>query len=177
VVSDSDEDEEEEQELVATPLEGTSRIIADEFFGMCQDRRASIAISEDGLTPISNVSSPQQFPRFAQDNIPDIPIQGMFGNADAYSQLLGQVIRLARQSNLPRSNFSAARGNGQHLPGYDHQTAFGIRALDQMRHDSKIGAAGELFVSIIPKTQYNSFNMKLYRYMKYFCTLSSRILV
>jgi hypothetical protein len=151
VVDDSDEEEEEEEEVVVITPEGTSRVIADEFFGVSQVSRASIAISEGGSTPPSNVSSPQLFLEPEPDNIPNISIQGIFGNVDAYTQLLGHVIRIARQTSLPQSDFPAAPGNGQHLPGYDHQAAFGVRALNQMRHDSKIGAAGELFVSIPPK--------------------------
>jgi len=168
VVDDSDEEEEEEEEVVVITPEGTSRVIANEFFGVSQVSRASIAISESGSTPPSDVSSRQLFLEPEPDNIPNIPIQGIFGNVDAYTQLLGHVIRIARQTNLPQADFPAAPGNGQHLPGYDHQAAFGVRALNQMRHDSKIGAAGELFVSIPPKNQYNSFDMKLCRCMKYF---------
>ena len=118
---------------------------------MPQVSRASIAISEGGSTLLSNVSSPQLSLEPEPDNIPNIPIQGIFSNVDAYTQLLGHVIRIARHTSLPQSDFPAAPGNGQYLPAYDHQAAFGVRALHQMRHDSKIGAAGELFVSIPPK--------------------------
>jgi len=150
LVDDSDGEEEEEEGVVAT-REGTSRVVANEFFGTSQVSRISVAISEGGSTPPSNISSPQLFFEPEPDNIPNIPIQGIIGNVDAYTQLLSHVIRLARQTSLPQSTFPAAPGNGQYLLGYDHQAAFGVRVLDQMRHDSKIGAAGELFVSIPPK--------------------------
>jgi hypothetical protein len=144
-------DREEEEEEVVAIREGTSRVVAGEFFGASQVSRIGVAIPEGGSTPPSNISSPQQFLEPEPANIPNVPIQGIFGNVDAYTQLLSHVIRLARQTSLPQSTFPAAPGNGQYLLGYDHQAAFGVRVLDQMRHDNKIGAAGELFVSIPPK--------------------------
>ena len=152
LVDDSNgEDEEEVVVVVVATREGTSRVVANEFFGTSQVSRIGVAISEGGSTPPSNISSPQLFFEPEPDNIPNMPIQGIIGNDNAYTQLLSHVIRLARQTSLPQSTFPAAPGNGQYLLGYDHQTAFGVRVLDKMRHDSKIGAAGELFVSIPPK--------------------------
>lgn len=121
--------------------------VANEFFGRSQVSQASVTASEGGSTPRSNISSPRLFFEPEEDDIPNIPIPGLFGSVDAYTQLLDHVIRLARHARLPQSNSPAAVGRGQHLPGYDHLAAFGVRSLDQMRHDSKIGAAGELFVS------------------------------
>jgi hypothetical protein len=43
----------------------------------------------------------------------------------------------------------AIPGNVQFHQGFDHAAAFGIRSQGQMNHDTKIGAAGELFVSSI----------------------------
>ncbi|RFU34079.1 hypothetical protein B7463_g2224, partial [Scytalidium lignicola] len=162
-VVDSSDEEEEEEAVVISP-ERTSRVIANGLFGVSPVNRASIEISEGGSAPPLNVSSPQLLLEPEPDYIPNIPIQGIFGNVDAYTQLLSHVIRIARQTNLPRSDFPAAPGNGRYLPGYDHQAAFGVRELNQMRHDSKIGAAGELFVyEILLNTLYPYFGTENWR--------------
>ncbi|KAF4634009.1 hypothetical protein G7Y89_g4107 [Cudoniella acicularis] len=90
-------------------------------------------------SPISGVSALQLLPE-------RIPRQIVHHNVDAYVELLDHVIRIASRTDLPHSDFPAAPSNGQFLRGYDREAAFGIRSQNQMLHDSKIGAAGELFV-------------------------------
>ncbi|OBT74408.1 hypothetical protein VF21_06830 [Pseudogymnoascus sp. 05NY08] len=140
---EEDEEGEEVRELVATTSEASSSVTVNETFGLSQVSQASTPIPEGGSIPSSNDS--QLFIAPDADNALSIPIQSVFGNADAYAQLLGHVIRIAGHTNLPRNDFSAAPSNGQSLPGYNHQAAFGVRELNQKRHDTKIGAAGELF--------------------------------
>ncbi|KFZ02938.1 hypothetical protein V502_11372 [Pseudogymnoascus sp. VKM F-4520 (FW-2644)] len=151
VVTESDEEDEEdeeeegEREVVVTTAEASSRVTVNEIFGLSQVSQVSTPIPEGGSTSSSNDSYPELFVGPEADNAPNIPIQIVFGNVDAYTQILGHVIRIARQTNLPQNDFPAAPTNGQHLPGYDHQAVFGVRGLNQTRHDTKIGAAGELF--------------------------------
>lgn len=62
-----------------------------------------------------------------------------------YIRLLGHVIMLARQAAFPQQSDSAptiARVNGSSTQGL----ASGIRSGNQLAHDIKTGAAGELFV-------------------------------
>jgi hypothetical protein len=43
----------------------------------------------------------------------------------------------------------ALPGNGEHGKDFDRDATFGEREGDQMAHDRKIGAAGELYVGVI----------------------------
>lgn len=67
--------------------------------------------------------------------------------AQAYGELLNDVIRIASRTTLPRYGAMAGPGGGQFHPGFDLEAAFGVRSQDQMTHNTRIGAAGELFVS------------------------------
>ena len=155
---EEDDEEEEEREIAVTTAEASISATVNDIFGLSQVSQASTVIPESNSTPSSNDSYPQLLLGPEPNIVPSVPIQSIFGNVDTYTQLLGHVIRIARQTSLPQSDFLAAPSNGQRLPGYNHQAAFGVRELNQTRHDTKIGAAGELFVSIPPENQFNKFN-------------------
>jgi hypothetical protein len=104
-------------------------------------------------TPSSSVSGQESGRVSPSENIdpfrsvsPEIPEDNAFVAGNAYLELLDNVIRIARQAILPRSD-ALVPGIGGFHPGYVHNEAFGVRTQGQMNHDFKIGAAGELFVS------------------------------
>jgi hypothetical protein len=82
------------------------------------------------------------------ENIANLPIRSVLNDILTYTQLLDHIIRIARRTILPQSEFAVAPGQGHDLPGFNRQAAFGVRALNQTLHDINIGAAGELFVSL-----------------------------
>jgi hypothetical protein len=105
-------------------------------------------------TPASSAVRRSASPYFAQQiNIPRDPANpDIIGRRNddvyaAYRNLLDHVIQLASQRDLPSFNSREGFGNGQFHEGFDHAEAFGNRTQGQMSHDTKIGAAGELFVS------------------------------
>jgi hypothetical protein len=100
---------------------------------------------------------------------PEIADRRTYDSRDAYRDLLENVIRLASQTNLPPLNSRATVGNGQFLEGFDRVITFGIRSQGQMNHDTKIGAAGELFVSTVHNRPCGSqLNVCNHRYLKYY---------
>jgi hypothetical protein len=161
--------DEQTTDTIPTP-EGTSRPVSRESDDVPQASRASMAATEHRPAPVARLESRQQSLDLEQDvdpeqepypqshseleleldldNVVNLPIRQAPNIADAYTQLLSHVIRIAREADFPRSSFLAAPVNGRYLPGHDALGAFGVRSLNQMSHDSKIGAAGELFVSI-----------------------------
>lgn len=68
-------------------------------------------------------------------------------STNAYRDLLDNVIRIANRTQLPLFAALASPGSGQWHVDFDHEAAFGIRSQGETKHDIKIGAAGELFVS------------------------------
>ena len=115
---------------------------------------SSTAPSESRGTPASRIFEfPSPGPPREPDNIfnrspsPEDVAQGIFAGIDAYRELLDNVIRIASRTTLPRYGAMARPGGGQFHPGFDLEAAFGVRSQDQMTHDTRIGAAGELFVS------------------------------
>lgn len=74
-----------------------------------------------------------------------------------YVQVLGKIIRIAQRTNIPSRFFGleafAATTGG--LTAEEHTSAFGARSQNQIAHDIKIGAAGELFVSCVPTMSSN----------------------
>jgi hypothetical protein len=74
-----------------------------------------------------------------------------------YRDLLGHIITHVNESNHEDEvgvwNLSelqdALPGNGGHDKNFDRDATFGERDRDHMAHDRKIGAAGELYVSVI----------------------------
>jgi hypothetical protein len=93
--------------------------------------------------------------------IPNLPVRSVQNDTHTYTQLLDHVIRIARWTYLPQSDFAAAPGQGDYLPGFNRQNAFGVRALNQVLHDTNIGAAGELFVSLSPTPTQISIKLAL----------------
>lgn len=100
---------------------------------------------------------------------PEIADRRTYDSRDAYRDLLENVIRLASQTNLPHLNSRATVGNDQFLEGFDRVITFGIRSQGQMNHDTKIGAAGEVFVSTVHNRPCSSqLNVCNHRYLRYY---------
>lgn len=72
-----------------------------------------------------------------------------YNSRDAYRDLIENVIRLANQTSLPHLNSNTAMGDNDFIEGFDSSSTFGIRSQGQLSHDTKIGAAGEVFVSTV----------------------------
>lgn len=77
------------------------------------------------------------------------PEQANFGRSAGYIRLLDHVIRMSIRFVFPHHDTVPQVGNGEIHQGFNHGDAFGVRSQGQMSHDIKIGAAGELFVSIL----------------------------
>jgi hypothetical protein len=140
-----------------------------------EDTVASSRSSQAQGTPTSSVRRSHSPP--AADQIhdpperlsPEIADGRTYYSRDAYQDLLENVIRLASQTNLPHLNSRAIVGNNQFLEGFDPVITFGIRSQGQMNHDTKIGAAGELFVSTVHNRPSNSeLNVYNHRYLRYY---------
>ncbi|KAL3421238.1 ino80 chromatin remodeling complex protein [Phlyctema vagabunda] len=112
----------------------------------------SLRNSQPRGTPGSSVRSPHSPPTADEIHDPPEPLGVMVANGrdyysrDAYIYLLDHVIRLAGQTSLPHTNSMRIFGNNVLLEGFDPVIAFGVRSQGQINHDTKIGAAGELFV-------------------------------
>lgn len=98
------------------------------------------SISRSNVTPRSSVSPSPSRGR-------DAPTLGGDARDDDYRILLDDVINAAASANFPVSipmgAATAAHENPRSLP----ENLFGRRSENQMSHDVKIGAAGELYVS------------------------------
>lgn len=74
---------------------------------------------------------------------------------DEYVKLLGRIRNAAREADIPIHgpfNMSALTNAIENEPRSDSPhptTAFGTRSVNQLKHDMKMGAAGELFVRIV----------------------------
>lgn len=79
-----------------------------------------------------------------------------------YVRVLEKVIQIARRTIIPLRfaglGASAAATGGLTLE--EHVSAFGSRSQNQLAHDIKIGAAGELFVSLHPRCPSNRNTQK-----------------
>lgn len=112
--------------------------------------RLSVDLSEQPPTPSSSGFEEPGIRQSVPPNIllPRSPSPDQrFDPDSAYRGLLENVIRKASQISIPRCDAEIAFGDAQFHEGYDHEAAFGVRSQAQMNHDTKIGAAGELFVS------------------------------
>jgi len=99
---------------------------------------------------------------------PEIADGRTYYSRDAYRDLLENVIQLGSRANLPHFNSGAVMGNNQFLGGFDPVATFGIRTQGEMNHDTKIGAAGELFVSTVHNRPSNlELNVCNHRYLRY----------
>lgn len=92
-------------------------------------------------------------PRSAPDPVRNTAIPRALGNNNEYRRLLDQVIAASRTAEFPSRGAFAFDEMLSALP-LDHSSevseypgAFGIRELNELNHDMRIGAAGELFVS------------------------------
>lgn len=68
---------------------------------------------------------------------------------DHFRNLLENIILVASTRHFPHNGVTQFLGIGHFFPGFGHAATFGVRNLDQIGHDTRIGAAGELFVSFI----------------------------
>jgi hypothetical protein len=103
----------------------------------------SASTFEEGRTPSSTYSYDVPL----RSSVPVGLGRDLSHRSNAYRALLDNVIRIASRTQLPLFAALASSSNGQSHPDFDHEAAFGIRSQGEMRHDMKIGAAGELFVS------------------------------
>ena len=94
--------------------------------------------------------------RFSIRNAESAPESG--AQRSGYSDLLDQVINAANQTDLPREmSQSLSRAPDRTSPAsrLSSEDIFGIRVANPLVHDIKVGAAGELFVSVVAnKTFY-----------------------
>lgn len=95
--------------------------------------------------------------RISRRSIPaESTLETRLESQDEYISLLGWLRDAARKSTIPihgsSEMSSLANATEDHSDSDSSHptttTAFGTRALNQLRHDMKIGAAGELFVNI-----------------------------
>jgi hypothetical protein len=107
-------------------------------------------ISNQPPTPSSSGFGEPRLPRSVPPGIfphrSPSPVHEFDANA-VYRDLLDNVIRIASRISIPRRDAEIVLGDGQFHEGHDHEAAFGVRSQAQMAHDTRIGAAGELFVS------------------------------
>ena len=155
--------------------ESSAEGTGEQDFITVEDTVASSRSSRAQAIPASSVRRPHSPP--AADQIrdhpellsPEVADVRTYYSRDAYRDLLENVIRLATQTNLPHLNSRATVGNNQFLEGFDRVIAFGIRSQGQMNHDTKIGAAGELFVSTVHNRPCSSeLNVCNRRYLSYY---------
>lgn len=152
-VSDEELDTDEDSSPSEIDTESSS-------FSRHQDS-SSPSVSEDGSIRLSpgHFISPPRSPDWESDEENDVPVR------NDYVELLGNVIRIARQTTLPPHDAVAGPTNGQVHPGFDRRSTFGIRSQGQMNHDVKIGAAGELFVGSCDPHPVWCFDKVYPRYM------------
>jgi hypothetical protein len=108
--------------------------------------------SESDSMPPAPIYTPPRSPESARRESRSPRPQGIsteevYDSSSAYRELLSHVIRVANRTELPRCNVLAHPSSGQNFPGFNRADAFGVRSQNQINHDVKIGAAGELFVS------------------------------
>jgi hypothetical protein len=80
---------------------------------------------------------------------------------EEYIKLLGKIRDAAREADIPTqgpidvSPSITATEDKQHSDSPHPTTAFGSRSVNQLKHDFKLGAAGELYVRIVPAMSPN----------------------
>jgi hypothetical protein len=117
---------------INTPLPGSETV--EEVLGTRATHRRLLSLPplfRDFLSPRVSLS------RAPEPLVPESP----------YIQLLGEVIRLARQVTL-REFLQRPQATVLGQGNISHELAFGVRSEGQIAHDIKIGAAGELFVRL-----------------------------
>jgi hypothetical protein len=107
-------------------------------------------VSSSNSRQLTSPESPQLRPRIS---IPADLSRSTGYSIDAYRQLLEFVIQKSNRSTLPFrdpvNNVDELIDDPSFYDGYDHDAVFGIRAEDEWGHNSKLGAAGELYVGEI----------------------------
>jgi hypothetical protein len=153
-VNDENRDQEREELEEGTPSRTSFQRSSVETSHVLRESGRVSTPPERLNTPSSSVSgqgsavvSPRQISPPLRSISPAVPEENAFTRDTAYLELLNNVIRIARRAVLPHRD-AVASGIGRFHPGYAHDDAFGIRSQGQMNHDFKIGAAGELFVSV-----------------------------
>lgn len=116
-------------------------------------------------TPYIAVHQTEHVHRHASPDIQDVPPEPPLAEPSHYVRVLEKVIQIAQRTNIPSRSAqlgsSAATTGG--LTAEEHTSAFGSRSQNQLAHDIKIGAAGELFVSLHP--QYPRTGVHTARYI------------
>jgi hypothetical protein len=106
--------------------------------------------------PVSNTIHPH---RVSQPIVQVDPTpEAMLESQNEYINLLSRIRDAARKAKIPvhgafdmSSLAKAIEDQSDSESSYPTATtAFGTRSLNQLRHDMKVGAAGELFVRILP---------------------------
>jgi len=105
------------------------------------NRRASSQSNLPG--PVRSISVALRSPS------PALPEPIEFIANTAYRDLLDNVIGIAQQAAIPHRGVIVGPANGQSDDSFDPIATFGVRSQGEVNHDIKIGAAGELFVSIL----------------------------
>jgi hypothetical protein len=105
-------------------------------------------VSSSNSTQLTSLESPHLCPRIS---IAADLSRSTGYSVDAFRQLLEFVIQKSNRSTLlfrdPVNNVNELMDNSSSYDGYDHDAVFGIRAEDEWGHNSRLGAAGELYVS------------------------------
>lgn len=115
------------------------------------DEVQSVTSHSRSSTPYIAVHRTEHVHRHTSPGIQDVPPAPPLAEPPQYVRVLEKVIRIAQRTNIPSKfapqlgNFSATTAG---LTSEEHTSAFGSRSQNQLAHDIKIGAAGELFVSL-----------------------------
>lgn len=146
------------------PQDGDAAFVENETLSQAEFNPSFRASEESGVimsasrrleTPSSSDIAEERGSFYPHDLHPGSPDPAYPGSdessrTDAYRELLDNVIRIARGTTLPHMDDLPSPSNGQFHQNFDHEAAFGIRSEGEMKHDMKIGAAGELFVGFCP---------------------------
>lgn len=152
--TDAEEEENEsddEDNAQVTPQESVASPPAPDFSARTEPRFHSPQASFSA-TSASRSSSDRPVPATGLGNTLDV------GNQQYYAELLRTIVSAARRAIFPgvgifdMSGLAAALSNEEVPAEYD-PTKF--RSISKFVRDSKIGAAGELFVSSLPDSFYN----------------------
>jgi hypothetical protein len=115
------------------------------------DEVQSVTSHSRSSTPYIAVHRTEHVHRHTSLGIQDVPPAPPLAEPPQYVRVLEKVIQIAQRTNIPSKfapqlgTFSATTAG---LTSEEHTSAFGSRSQNQLAHDIKIGAAGELFVSL-----------------------------
>lgn len=106
-------------------------------------------------TPYIAVHRTEHVHRRSSPGMQDLPPAPLLAEPSQYVRILEKVIRIAQRTNMP-SRFGTVAATTSRLTSEEHTSAFGFRSQNQWAHDIKIGAAGELFVSLHPRKLFET---------------------